>query len=170
MRRHLATGRKPAKAKQTIKAKRGTASKPARNRRLSESKDAEIARLVRELAEAREQQAATSQVLQIISTSPGELRSVFQAMLANAMRVCGAKFGVIQLYAGNTWNVAAAQGASAYIKYVQQHFEHNQPGPETVVARIARTKQMVHISSRCRRSRGTRWVARSPGRADAQGR
>jgi hypothetical protein len=73
VRRHRATSGKPAKAQQTVKTKRGTASKPARTRRLPFSKDTEVARLARELAEAREQQAATSQVLQVISSSSSTL-------------------------------------------------------------------------------------------------
>ena len=65
MKRHRATGRKPAKAQQTIKAKRGTASKPARKRRLSTlSEDTKVARLARGLREAREQQAATLRFVQ----------------------------------------------------------------------------------------------------------
>ena len=113
----------------------------------------------RELSEALEQQTATSKVLQVISSSPGELEPVFQAMLANAMRVCEAKFGLMQRYEGDTWKIAAAQGASAYTEYLQQHYEHKQPGPETVSARIARTKQVVQTSDLAA-SRG--YVERDP--------
>jgi len=49
----------------------------------------------------------------------------------------------MQRYEGDAWKIAAAQGASAYTEYLQQHYEYNQPGPETVSARIARTKQVI---------------------------
>jgi len=84
---------------------------------------------------------------------------VFAAMLANAMRVCEAKFGFMQRYEGDTWKIAAAQGAPAYTEYLQQHYEHKQPGPETVSARIARTKQVVQTSDLAA-SRG--YVERDP--------
>ena len=65
MRRRQASSRKPAKAQQTIKAKRGTASKPARKRRLSTlSEDTKVARLARGLREAGKQQAATLRFVQ----------------------------------------------------------------------------------------------------------
>ena len=51
----------------------------------------------RELAEAREQQTATSEVLGVISTSSGDLQEVFEAILANAVRLCDAKFGALPL-------------------------------------------------------------------------
>ena len=106
----------------------------------------ENTRLLNELRESLQQQTATSEVLKVISSSPGELEPVFQAMLANAMRVCEAKFGLMQRYEGDTWKIAAAQGASAYTEYLQRHYEHKQPGPETVSAHIARTKQVVQTS------------------------
>jgi GAF domain-containing protein len=100
----------------------------------------------RELQEALEQQTATSDVLSVISSSPGELAPVFNAMLANAVRICNAKFGFMDRYDGDTWKIAAVHGAApAYTEYLQQH-GYKRPGPETIVARIAGTKQMVHIA------------------------
>jgi hypothetical protein len=114
VRRHRHTSRKPAKARQATKAKRGAASKPVRNRRVSAlSKDTEVARLARELAEALEQQTATSEVLGVISSSPGELEPVFQTMLANATRICHAKFGIMFRFDGEKYHFAAEVGLPA---------------------------------------------------------
>jgi GAF domain-containing protein len=75
-----------------------------------------------DLTEALEQQTATSEVLSVISASPGRLEPVFQSMLDNAVRICEAKFGFMNRYEGDTWKIIAVHGAlPAFIEYLQQH-------------------------------------------------
>jgi GAF domain-containing protein len=106
----------------------------------------ELRQRTTDLTESLEQQTATSEVLRVISSSPGELKPVFQVMLENAVRICEAKFGFMNRYEGDTWKIIAVHGAApAYTEFLQQH-GYRRPGPETVSSRIARTKQVVHIA------------------------
>jgi GAF domain-containing protein len=105
----------------------------------------ENTRLLNELRESLQQQTATSEVLSVISSSPGRLEPVFQSVLDNAVRICEAKFGFMNRHEGDTWKIIAVHGAvPAYTQSLQQH-GYKRPGPETVVTRIATTKQPVHI-------------------------
>src|SRR5205085_940509 len=75
----------------------------------------------RELSEALEQQTATSEVLRVISSSQGELEPVFQAMLANATRLCEANFGILYRYDGTVFRAVALQDAvPAYGEYLRR--------------------------------------------------
>ena len=83
-------------------------------------KETNVARLASERDEAREQLAATSEVLQVISSSPGELEPVFQAMLEKAVRICDANFGNLFLREGDAFRIGATYGASpAYVEFVR---------------------------------------------------
>src|SRR5262249_56803402 len=81
----------------------------------------EVERLSRELGEAYQRETATSEVLKVISASPGELEAVFNAMLANATRICEAKIGVLYLCDGEDLRFAATHGAPpAYVEARKQ--------------------------------------------------
>jgi GAF domain-containing protein len=104
----------------------------------------ELAEARAHLAEALEQQTATSEMLQVISSSPGELQPVFEAMLANATRLCGAEFGILNLYDGDVSRIAAVYGVPPALAAIQ-----NVPfliHPKSGHAEIRRTKQAVHVN------------------------
>jgi signal transduction histidine kinase/CheY-like chemotaxis protein len=100
-----------------------------------------------ELSEALAQQTATSEVLRVISSSPGELKPVFEAMLENATRICGAEFGNLFLYEEGTFRSGAMYAApSAYSEWWQQGTLSVSDHPHTLLARLAASKKLVHIA------------------------
>ena len=101
----------------------------------------EVQARTRDLTELLEQQTATSEVLEVISASTGELEPVFQKMLENATRVCGANFGAMSLYeAGNYHNVALYNVPDASTQQLLVPFR---PHPKSGLATVARTLQAV---------------------------
>ena len=107
--------------------------------------EAEQAR-TRELSEALEQQTATSDVLQVISSSPGELEPVFRAMLENATRICEAKFGNLLLYDGNAFRVAAMHGAPEAWNELRRRDPIISFSPNNPLGRVVATKQLQHVA------------------------
>jgi GAF domain-containing protein len=99
----------------------------------------------RELSEAREQQAATSEVLQVISSSPGDLQPIFDIMLANATRICEATFGVLYLFEGDAFRAVALHGPPTFVE-ARRRNPMLPLTPGTALARVAATKQTVQIA------------------------
>ena len=106
----------------------------------------ENTRLLNELRESLQQQTATADVLRVISSSPGALEPVFQSMLENAVRICQARFGLLQLYEDGTFRLGAMHNAPpAFAEAITQRGRSYRPGPLTPMARAAATKQLIHI-------------------------
>src|SRR5262249_35677879 len=104
----------------------------------------EVQARTRELTEALEQQTATSEVLSVISSSPGDLEPVFQVMLANAMRICEAKFGHLLLYDRECFRAAHLHGVPQSYRAIWERGPIC-PGPSTGLGRMVHNKQAFHI-------------------------
>jgi two-component system, NtrC family, sensor kinase len=97
-----------------------------------------------DLTESLEQQTATSKVLQVINSTPGDLEPVFKSMLENATRICGANFGQMNLYEGGNFRpVAFYNTPAAYTASLGP--TPFQPHPQSGLGTVARTHQVVHI-------------------------
>ena len=96
-----------------------------------------------DLTEALEQQTATSEVLQVISSFAGELDTVFQAILANATHICEAKHGTLFLFADGAFQPVAAHGASAALAFERLSVE---PAPGTGLGRMVSAKAAIQIA------------------------
>jgi GAF domain-containing protein len=106
----------------------------------------ELRQRTNDLSEALEQQTATSEVLQVISSSPGELEPVFNALLANAIRICEARFGNLLLFEGSAFRAVAIQGEERYKDYVRRNPVIDlRENPGVPLDRVANTKQVVHV-------------------------
>ena len=106
----------------------------------------ENTRLLSELRQSLEQQTATADVLRVISSSPGELEPVFNAMLENAMRICEAKFGLLFHFDGDAFRLAAELGTPPQLADFMRQRGAFQPVSGSHLERLLRTRQVSHTA------------------------
>ena len=143
MRRRSTAGPERAKSRRrkTVPKKRRSLRNPSAAAHKTQS---HVAQLVRERDEALEREKATTEVLRVISWSPGELKPVFQAMLESAVRICEAKFGTLFRYDGENFHMTASVGTPAALVKFQKQRGPFRPASAGVIARVLRTKQVAH--------------------------
>ncbi len=98
-----------------------------------------------DLSESLEQQTATSEVLKVISSSPGELEPVFQSMLENAVRICEAKFATLWRVENGTARMASILHINPELAEFLRRGEHK-PGPLHPMSRVIKFRQTLHIA------------------------
>ena len=142
--------RKGAKSRTRISGLRSTRAKARervdRIRKPRAELEKELEARTRELSEAREQQTATSEVLGVISCSPGELEPVFETMLENAVRLCEAKFGVLFRYEGGAFGAAAWLGVPPAYEALLRQRQSFRPDAGVPLDRLLRTNELVHAA------------------------
>ncbi len=146
MKRHAKVGAKTLKARRRAGRARLKRSSPQRvgsDRRSAKDKEAKIARFARERDEALEREKATAEVLRVISSSRGELKTVFDVILENATRLCEARFGTLNLYDGDAYRTVANHNAPA--AFTRARLEWFHPHPESGLGYVAMTKKVAHI-------------------------
>jgi class 3 adenylate cyclase/putative methionine-R-sulfoxide reductase with GAF domain len=141
MQRHHGS-RQAVKGRRTLEPEARKTAKPASADHSPEQFD----QLKRERDEALEQLAATSDVLKVMSGSLGELEPVFQAMLANAVRICEAKFGILYLTEGDAFRTVALYGAPPAFAEARQREPVVRAGPGISLHQAAITRQPVQVA------------------------
>jgi GAF domain-containing protein len=147
MRRHSRASGKRARSRRrpkSLKSKGRNPRKVASSRSSSDGAETEVVRLGQELHEALEQQTATSEVLQVISSSLGDLQPVFAAMLENAVRICAATFGSIYRWNGEALHLLATLNTPpAFAEVIRRPFR---PDPRLPPGRMVASKAVVHVA------------------------
>ncbi|MGC2077899.1 MAG: GAF domain-containing protein [Xanthobacteraceae bacterium] len=148
MKRRSTAGGKLLKARRrkTVTSKRRNAPKAVRRRTSSVAgQKSEVARLTRELNTIVEQQRATAEVLKLISRPSGDHQSVFANILANAVRICDARCGVINLRDGDAYHLVAAHNVPQAFIELRKQLAYG-PHERSPTGRMLATRSLVHIA------------------------
>jgi GAF domain-containing protein len=146
VRRRATLGRKPVKTRRR-QPKRSRAAATASKPNLSvRNLQERLKSQARELEGARDERAAIADVLRIISNSPGELQAVFQTILTNAVRICGAKLGDLYLREADGFRMAACHNAPPAYVEARTREPILRPPPDAPLGRLAVTKKLVQIA------------------------
>jgi GAF domain-containing protein len=147
MKKRSRAGSKPTEGRRpkAHEPKRRNAPKEPVAIKASSAVEHKVALLTHELREALEQQNATSEVLRVISSYPGDPQPVFQAMLKNAVRLCDAEFGNIYHWDGDTLHLVATQNAPPAFAEARR-LSAVRPSSKTPTGRMIANKKVVHIA------------------------
>jgi len=151
MRRRSRAGPEPAKSRRvktkTQKHRSGLKTTRLRNSSAADHKtQSDVAQLTRERDEALEREKAAAEVLRVISSSPGELKPVFEAMLTNAVRICEAKFGNLLLYEKDAFRVVVMHGAPPAWDELRRRDPVIPFSLVNPLGRVVATKKLQHIT------------------------
>ena len=105
---------------------------------------AALAERTRELAEARERETATAEILEVIKNSPGDVAPVFDAIVERAMRLCQAGYGHVFKYDGKLFHLVAAHGERRYVDWIRQSGPRA-PASSLTFGRIVAGEPLVHV-------------------------
>ena len=106
----------------------------------------ELRQRTADLTESLDQQTATSQVLQVISSSPGDLEPVFASLLENAVRICDAKFGNIYRWEDHALHLVASHNTPPAFAEARRRSPFNRAAANAVISRLLATKAAVHVA------------------------
>jgi GAF domain-containing protein len=147
MKRRSSAGGKPARPRAPKRStpKRGEAPKAARNRGVSiAGQETVVARLTHERDEALLRETANSEILRLISQSPGDLDLVFRTILEDATRICNAKFGTLFRFDGKRFHPAAQFNMPRAFLEEEARRGSFEPRPGSPIDRVMRTRKVFH--------------------------
>jgi hypothetical protein len=137
--------RGPPRRRKAASLKRRNAPKATRNRGASiAGQETVVARLTHERDEALLREAANSEILRLISRSPGDLELVFRSILENATRICNANFGTLFRFDGENFYPVAQSNTPTALLEAQTRRGPFKPRPGTPIDRVMRTRQVIH--------------------------